>query len=438
MNRWTEYCKELYNQPLKGNPKVLEITNNYEELSLPIMKSEIEKAVKSLKKRKSTGNDNIPGELVQAGGEKVIEILTLICNRIWTTGIWPKAWTQSLIITIPKKGNLKLCNNYRTISLISHPSKVLLNVILSRLRPQAENIIAEEQAGFRVGRSTSEQIFNLRMLCEKYTHHQQYLYHICIDFKKAFDRVWHKALWATMKNYNIDHDILRAIKGLYNNSTSAVYKDGMIGDWFKTTVSVIQGCLLSPTVFNLFLEKIMTDALDGHVCSVSIGGRPITNLRFTDDIDGLASSEEELRQLVERLVNTSDDYGMEINVGKTKTMTNHPEGIINPIQVKNEKVEEVQKFIYLGATISEDGSKPESIRRIAQATAILIKLKIIWNDKNITLKLKIRLMRSLVLSTFLYACESWTLTADIQRRIQAMAMRCFRRLLNINYRSHYQ
>ena len=51
------------------------------------------------------------------------------------------------------------------------------------------------------------------MLCEKYTHHQQYLYHIFIDFKKAFDRVWHKALWATMKNYNIDHDILRTIKG---------------------------------------------------------------------------------------------------------------------------------------------------------------------------------------------------------------------------------
>ena len=180
----------------------------------------------------------------------------------------------------------------------------------------------------------------------------------------------------------------------------------------------------------------MTDALDGHVGSVSIGGRPITNLRLADDIDGLAGSEEELRQLVERLVKTSDDYGMEINVGKTKTMTNHPEGIINPIQVKNEKVEEVQKFIYLGATISEDGSKPEIIRRIAQATAILTKLKIIWKDKNINLKLKIRLMRSLVLSIFLYACESWTLTADIQRRIQAMEMRCFRRLLNIKYIDH--
>ena len=104
--------------------------------------------------------------------------------------------------------------------------------------------------------------------------------------------------------------------------------------------------------------------------------------------------------------------------------------------MKNEEVEEVQKFVYLGATISEDGSKPDIIRRIAQATGILTKLKIIRKDKNITLKLKIWLMRSLVLSTFLYACESWMLTANIQRRIQEMEMRCFRRLLNINYIDH--
>ena len=95
----------------------------------------------------------------------------------------------SLIITLPKKGNLQLCQNYRTIRLISHSSKVMLKVIMNRLKPQAENVIAEEQAGFRAGRSTTEQIFNLRILCEKYLQHQQNLYHVFIDFRKAFDRV---------------------------------------------------------------------------------------------------------------------------------------------------------------------------------------------------------------------------------------------------------
>ena len=157
----------------------------------------MEAAVKALKIGKSASVDNIPAELAQAGGEAMTDILTAVCNKIWKSGEWPTTWTQSLVITLPKKGNLQLCQNYKTISLISHPSKVMLKIILNRLQPQAEEIIAEEQAGFRAGRSTTEQIFSLRILCEKYLQHQQNLYHVFIDFMKAFDRVWHKALWAT-------------------------------------------------------------------------------------------------------------------------------------------------------------------------------------------------------------------------------------------------
>ena len=124
-------------------------------------------------------------------------------NKIWQTGKWPTPRTQSLVITLSKEGNLQQCQNYRTISLISHPSKVILKIILNRLRPQAEKIIAEEQAGFRAGRSITGQIFNLRILCEKYLPHQQNLYPVFIDFNKASERVWHAALWATMKKYNI-------------------------------------------------------------------------------------------------------------------------------------------------------------------------------------------------------------------------------------------
>ena len=175
-----------------------------------------------MKKGKSAGVDNIPAELVQAGGEDVITALTTICNKIWQTGEWPTPWTISLVITLSKKGNLQQCQNYRTISLISHPSKVMPKIILNRLKPQAEKIIAEEQAGFRAGRSTTEQIFNLHSLCEKYLQHQQDLYHVFIDFKKAFNRVWHAALWATMEKCNINTNLIRVIKNLYDKATSAV------------------------------------------------------------------------------------------------------------------------------------------------------------------------------------------------------------------------
>ena len=107
----------------------------------------------------------------------------------------------------------------------------MLKIILNRLKPQAEKIIAEEQAGFRARRSTTEQIFNLCILCEKYLQHQQDLYHVFIDFKKAFDRVWHAALWATMKKY-ISTKLIRVIINLYDKATSAVLFNSSIGDWF--------------------------------------------------------------------------------------------------------------------------------------------------------------------------------------------------------------
>ena len=150
------------------------------------------------------------------------------------------------------------CSSARTTELSASSvirPQVMLKVILNRLKPQAEEIIAEEQAGFRAGRSTTEQIFNHRILCEKYLQHQQNLYHVFIDFKKAFDRVWHAALWANMRKLNISANLVRTIEQLYDKATSAVQINGSIGEWFKTTVGVRQGkypCLLSPTLFNIF------------------------------------------------------------------------------------------------------------------------------------------------------------------------------------------
>ena len=202
LKRWTEYCFELYTHTTTGDPKVLDVPSPTNNDRYPILREEVEAAVKS-------GVDNIPSERVQAGGEAMIDMLLTICNKIWQTGEWPTPWIQSLIITLPKKGNLHLCQNYRTISLTSHPSKVMLRILLNRLKPQAEEIIKEEQAGFRAGRSTTEQIFNLRILYEKYLQRQQNLYYVFVNFNKAFDRVWHAALWATMRLYNINDNPIR-------------------------------------------------------------------------------------------------------------------------------------------------------------------------------------------------------------------------------------
>ena len=165
LNQWTEYCSELYNHKSNGEPLVLNCPQTHTDDDHPILRKEVEGAVQSLKKGKSAEVNNIPAELVQAGGgnHRSHDIL----QQDLADGRMASSVDPVLGHHIPKKGNLQQCHDYRTMSLISHPSKVMLKIILNRLKRHAEKIIVEKRAGFRAGRSTTEQIFNLRILCEK-------------------------------------------------------------------------------------------------------------------------------------------------------------------------------------------------------------------------------------------------------------------------------
>ena len=192
-----------------------------------------------------------------------------------------------------------------------------------------------------------------------------------MSFQKAFNRVWHAALWVTMLKYNISANLVRTIEQLYEKSTSAVQMNGSIGEWFRTTVGVRQECRLSPILFNIFLEQIMSDALEEHDGKVSIGGRNITNLRFADDIDALAREEQELEALVEILGKICTRYKMEISAEENKLMTNSANRFQREINVKGHKLGTVTSFTYLVGVVSDDGSKPEVLSRIAQELQLL-------------------------------------------------------------------
>ena len=150
----------------------------------------------------------------------------------------------------------------------------------------------------------------------------------------------------------------------------------------------------------------------------------------------LAEEEQELEALVENLDEICTRFKMEISAEKTKLMTNSANGTQREIKVKRQKLGTITSSKYLGTVVSDDGSKPEVLSRIAQATAALTKLKPIWKDNNISLGSKVKLMHFLVISIFLYACESWTLTEELEKRTQAFEMSCYRTLLNISYKDH--
>ena len=159
-----------------------------------------------------------------------------------------------------------------------------------------------------------------------------------------------------MKKYNISTNLIRVIKNLYDKATSVVLFNSSIGGCFRTTVGVRQGCLLSPILFNIYLERITTYALKDHKGTVHTGGRSINNLRFADDIDGLAGEEEELAELVECLDKASTSYGMKISAENTKLMTNNTSSINTEIKINGQKLETVTSFKYLGSVITDEDS----------------------------------------------------------------------------------
>jgi len=116
-------------------------------------------------------------------------------GKIWEPII---STMSDTFIPLPKKADLKQCSNYRTIALVSHASKILPRIILERIRLKMESEITDEQAGLRKGRGTRDQITNVRILMEKAHQHQQPLYMCFVDFKTAFDCVFHDRLWLAM------------------------------------------------------------------------------------------------------------------------------------------------------------------------------------------------------------------------------------------------
>lgn len=207
------------------------------------------------------------------------------------------------------------------------------------------------------------------------------------------------------------------------------------GKAFQNKVGVRQGCLLSPVLFNIFLERITQEALANHNTSISIGGHKICNLRFADDIDLMAGTQQELQDLTNRLETSATRFGMEISAEKSKVLVNGPEGRSGVIMMNGDPLEEVEKFKYLGAYLTKNGTSQTELRtRIATATTAMVKLEHIWKSTNISFKTKHRLYQSLVVSIFLYGCEAWTITAADEKKIIAFENKQHRKLLGITWR----
>ena len=206
---------------------------------------------------------------------------------------------------------------------------------------------------------------------------------------------------------------------------------GEVSEWFQAMRGVRQGCTLSPCLFNLFAEAVMRRALEGFEGGFKMGGRRITNLRYADDIILIATSAEELQELLDRVNSACKEFNLTINVEKTKVMQCQKDGVLK-IEVDHRQLEVVEEFRYLGVLLTEDAKGDKEIKtRLGIARSVLAGLTKVWRSRSISVATKCRLLRALVWSVASYGCEAWTLTKTLTNRVEAFEMYCYRRLLRI-------
>ena len=228
--------------------------------------------------------------------------------------------------------------------------------------------------------------------------------------------------------------IVRLLQALYQISTSAVRVDDNITEWFRTLTGLRQGCILSPQLFNILLELVISLAIqDLSIIGINLQGMTINNLRFADDIVLLADSVEDLLTLVTNIHTVSRKFGLTINKGNTEVQMITKES--KPMSVYIDEVK-LKQVTYLGGVISENSTCTYDIkRRIGLAMGGMQKLTSIWKSKEITTETKIELYWVLILSIATYGFESWTLKKRDEHGL--LEMSCLRRILGVSRRESW-
>ena len=190
LSRWKEYGEELFHKNDNVSKiQTIDFNGIDKEPSQPL--SEVVRAFRDLHSGKAPGLDIIHAELAKASGPTAVNVLHMLCVKIWDTGIWPQEWKQQELVMLNKNGNNEECGNYQTIALINHTSKILLRIILNRLQKKITEELPEEQAGFQKGQATAELICALQIMIEKLIKTKETAFVTFIDYSKAFDNVCH-------------------------------------------------------------------------------------------------------------------------------------------------------------------------------------------------------------------------------------------------------
>ena len=347
-------------------------------------------------------------QVVKQLNHVMVKHLNKIFNKIWSTSKNPVHFKRGVIVKIPKKGDLSDVNNWRGITLLSVPGKVLCGIIADRLRGAIEKKLREEQAGFRPNRSCSDQIFTLRRIIEKCLQKKHELVLNFIDFEKAFDSLHRESLWEILRLYGVPKKIINILRDLYEGSEASIKVGIETTIWFKIITGVRQGCILSPLLFIFAIDWLLTKALEDEQYGIKLSRMKwLEDLDFADDIVLTTETAEMMQKKTDKIYEIGKSIGLKINEKKTNVMVINNEDTTHiNVKINGNALENVSNFVYLGSKISSTGDiMVEVNNRISKAAGALKKLNSVWKNTNISMQTKMKLYRANVLSTLTYGAE---------------------------------
>jgi hypothetical protein len=345
----------------------------FNELDFTINENEILSAISFLKVRKSAGTDGICNEMVKASASNMpmIKLLCRLFNHIFIAGVYPDQWRQNILVPLHKKGAKNNPENYRGIALGSCLSKVFCTILNKRLNKflNENDILPKNQIGFRKGYRTTDHVFVLKTLIDKYTKKLgKSLYACFVDFKSAYDTIWRDGLLYKLIEVGTGKFFLKMIQNMYASVSYCIKSEsGGLTPTIQSSRGLKQGGVLSPTLFNIYLYDLPTNLVDALSSPVWLDNEQVNCLMYADDLILLSESKEGLQHSLNRLETYCTKWGLTVNLSKTKVIVFNKGGkaLKNIILVyKSNVVEIVGSYSYLGIVFNTSGSFKDAVQTL--------------------------------------------------------------------------
>lgn len=443
-----------------------------------------------MKSGKAGGPTELVGEMIRAAGQAGVKKMTEICNMVVNEGKIPRDWELSTLVPIYKgKGDPLECGSYRAIKLLEHGMKVLERVLERRLREKVS--INGMQFGFMPGKGTTDAIFVVRQLQEKFLVKKRALFYAFVDLEKAFDRVPREVVRWALRKLGLEEWLVKAVMTMYEKARTVVKTKHGNSEEFEVKVGVHQGSVLSPLLFVAVMEVLTCEVREGLPWE----------LLYADDLVLMAESMGELKEKVLRWKECMETKGLKVNISKTKVMVSgkncgdvertgkwpcvvcgkgvgnnsvrctgcggwvhkrctdlkgsldraedtfvckvceragdgEDSGVEESMDLGNGvHLEKVGKFCYLGDMLNGDGgANSASVSRVRCAWGKFRELSGILTRKEVSLKLKGKVYVTCVRSAMVYGSETWAMNAEQIGRFERTEMKMVRWMCGVSLR----